>query len=53
MRYRGGWNGAYQFGQSGIVHVQPYALMYMYLHTTHVSGDALCLYSAEVSSLII
>ena len=30
MRNRGGGNGAYQFGQPGIVHVQPYAWMYMY-----------------------
>ena len=41
MRNRGGGNGAYQFGQPGIVHVQPYAWMYMYMyvHTTHVFGS--------------
>ena len=53
MRNRRGGNGAYQFGQPGIVHVQPYAWMYMYMyvHTTHVFGSnsfgvAVCLYYA-------
>ena len=46
MRNRGGRNGAYQFGQSGVVHVQHYAWMFMYLHTTHVFGDTMCLHYA-------
>ena len=58
MRNRGGGNGAYQFGQPGIVHVQPYAWMYMYMcvHTTHVFGSisfgvAVCLYYATCTPI--